>query len=820
MKIMKRKTAIITLIFTFSLCSYSYAAITSVTVTPATQNTLSNGKSYYLAGVQYTFRVQATDPLATGKSYWNDITLRFYEGATIRQSCTISVDTDTATAETGVVVDNIIDNTTNYTNLDYQITLRFRWDCTDFNAAAANRIEAFVREDGGSNGTDTKFVNYGVCASIQVRNFLQDGDAADGRVNPWHLGFNVTGAIVYYVAGETISNEVEDIDAGEITDTELLLDGGGTGYTDNTMGDDLTYAVDPDYMFDNEGGDPGSLGDHYWTVSATMNTAGGPEVTAVANQLLINCNKVQVTAILFFDGLGADLPYQIRSVNAPGTKVRITAQLEDNSLSLGGDLSMRGNTTITVRNTTEGTTFTVQILSGQTQGEALVTTPTEPDITDGSTEVRAYEISSITGSAYDDEQNIPARIDQPANPQVYWDDKDPPGDNTAGNPFTTWVGRTVTAYSFTINWTPLTDAAPDRDADFYTYRIYYKKGSDATWKMVDRSTSGFAALGTISTSTATIDGLAPINVYNYYITAVDVFGQEVATDLVAGANQLYDVAPGPNSSGDYFGVIPTATVSIEITISDGIESYDDTHFTNNTSASTRPMRDSAIRVNIKIVGGSLLDGINLIVAPDPGVNLIDTTPGTGTGEIYTTLTEGTDYVRVNCSRTTATTFVGYISSNNPLMTMGSNVKFILETVQSGKNSYADHDSETETPPGDPNNREWNFAVVKQTTFKPWPVRILNNVITKKNPVAYPSYYLSDDAYVTIRVFDIKGRQVATLLDSAYRRGGQNIKERGWRGDNKAQRKLGVGLYYIQIKAKRARDGKVILNKFRKVVMAR
>jgi hypothetical protein len=111
-------------------------------------------------------------------------------------------------------------------------------------------------------------------------------------------------------------------------------------------------------------------------------------------------------------------------------------------------------------------------------------------------------------------------------------------------------------------------------------------------------------------------------------------------------------------------------------------------------------------------------------------------------------------------------------------------------------------------------------VVKQTTFKPWPVRILNNVITKKNPVAYPSYYLSDDAYVTIRVFDIKGRQVATLLDNRYRRGGQNIKERGWRGDNKAQRKLGVGLYYIHIRAKRVSDGKVILNKFRKVVMAR
>ncbi|HOF14165.1 MAG TPA: hypothetical protein PLN01_07570, partial [Spirochaetota bacterium] len=68
--------------------------------------------------------------------------------------------------------------------------------------------------------------------------------------------------------------------------------------------------------------------------------------------------------------------------------------------------------------------------------------------------------------------------------------------------------------------------------------------------------------------------------------------------------------------------------------------------------------------------------------------------------------------------------------------------------------------------------------------------------------------------------DIKGRAVVKLLDKAFRKGGQNIKEGGWNGDNKAGNKLGVGLYYVHIRAKRVSDGKVILNSFQKVVIAK
>ncbi|MCX7714583.1 MAG: hypothetical protein N2171_02495, partial [Clostridia bacterium] len=153
---------------------------------------------------------------------------------------------------------------------------------------------------------------------------------------------------------------------------------------------------------------------------------------------------------------------------------------------------------------------------------------------------------------------------------------------------------------------------------------------------------------------------------------------------------------------------------------------------------------------------------------------------------------------------------------NPLMTIGNNIRFIIESKKVNEN-YTDHNSETDN---DPNDNEYSFNVTTPTQFTPWPTRILNNVIDEKNPTCYPAYYLTDDAYVDITVYDIKGRPVAKLLDNAFRKGGQNIKEGGWSGTNKANKKLGVGLYYIHIHAKRASDGKVILNSFQKVVIAK
>jgi len=805
----------------------SRGTINSVTLTPANPTLLSNGLSYYLAGKAYIFTVQVTDPDVAA---WGDITdVR----VTIPNSVNIVValnpggtgnrlgDISSSTGPVDVIQANIpvIDTPNNFT---VTLGIRFRWDTAESNWAAARSIVGSATTTVPANNTltNTKLVSYGVNSSIRILNFAQDGDASDGRVNPWHTAFNVTGTIVYDVPGASSTDAVHlvaDAGAGEYNaaGAELYRNGNATGHTDAAPAA-LSITVTAEWFITL--GWATAAGNHNWTVRVTMNTAGGPETST--NTLAINCDRIEVTLIEFINGGGVGPTGPIfkadyyRNVNVPGTQIRVTAELDN------AGTPMVGNTYIVFQdNSASSNQFTVLIANGQPQGVVNITYPAVPaDVPDNATTALTYTAIRVYGGAYDGDiaaaegQDNPADIPQPIHPTFYWDSNDPPGAN--GTNFTAWIGQTQTSFSFTINWTPLTEGAPDLDADFYTYRIYHKSAASSTWLVVDRNTTGYATLGTINTGSVSISGLSPITIYNYYLTAVDVFGQEVVFDTVTGADQAYEDAPAANPDGDYFGKIATAAVTILTDITDGVDEYDDDSFTGNISATTRPVRKSAIRVRFSISGGTEVDAVNIIVAADPGANLVNISTGQLIG------VEGTDYWKYSCTNPFPNSWVGYIPETNPLMAIGSNVKFIIGLIKSGVEVYADHDSEGEAPPGDPNNYEWNFAVVKQTTFKPWPVRILNNVITKKHPVAYPSYYLSDDAYVTIRVFDIKGRQVVTLLDNAYRRGGQNIKERGWRGDNKAQRKLGVGLYYIQIRAKRASDGKVILNKFRKVVMAR
>lgn len=782
------------------------ADITSVTLTPASPTTLSNGKSYYVAGVPYTFRVRAVDPEAVQDTDWNQIVLEFREGATTRASCTININagSDAVGAVSGVVVDTIDrSGTSNWSNLDYRITLRFRWDATDYNAAAGNSVRATVSEDKlpASNMTDTVTFNYGVCASIAVRNFAQSGVAADGRINPWHSAFNVTGSVVYYVAGESITSTVQSIDAGEITNTTLLLDGALTAMTDNNMADDLSYTVAAEYMNTNGV----ALGNHAWRVRAAMNTAGGPEDSVAANQLPFNLDRVQVTSITFSGGGGINAPYY-RSVNISGTQINITAQMQN------GGGAMVGNTTIRLSDGTN--TYDVPIVSGQTSGSLLLNPYPGVGITpDGATTPLTYQVIAVFGGAYDNEQNIPGRITQPASPVIYWDRNDPPGANSA--PFTPWLGTTVTAYSMTFNWTPLANANPD--LDFYSYRIYYKRQVDVSWTMIDRTTPDYGSGGTyrldlITTGSATITGLSALTIYDYYVTAIDVFGQEVEVNLPASSNAAYDHVHTPGAP--YYDSVNTSPSSLEVSITDGIDVYNDASFTADAKASARPLRKSAIRVSLFVVTAQgIPDAVNLIIAPDGVADLW--TAGVGLNGA-----EGVDYYRIKCVKSSANKWKGYIPDTNSLISLGSSVRFIIETVKDNVANYADHDSELETPPGNPNDYEYTFSISKEVKFTPWPTRILNNVITEKNPLAYPSFYLSDDAYVTIKAYDIKGRPVATLLDNAFRKGGQNIKEGGWGGTNRSGKKLGPGLYYLNIKARRQSDGKVILNENEKVVVAR
>lgn len=824
----KRYYIILILLLLFLLpLKQSRGTINTVTLTPANPTLLSNGLTYYLASKTYTFTIQVTDPDIAAWGEVTDVRITISNSTNIvvalNPSGTGDVSGDISSSTGPVdVITATIPGTDTPNNFTVTLGIQFRWDTAESAWASSRSIIGSATTT--NTLTDTKFVSYGICSSIRILNFSQDGDAADGMVNPWHTAFNVTGTIVYNVPGVTTVDAVHlfaDAGVGEYTGSELYRSGNATGHTDASP-DTLSISVTAEW-FDSLGWAT-AAGNHSWTIVVTMATAGGPETST--NSLAINCDRIEVTLIEFINGGGVTSPPNpyYRSVNVSGTQIRVTARMQN------GLVPMVGNTYIVFQdNSVSANQFTVQIPNNLTQGVVNITYPSVvvPDVPDNATTELTYTAVRVYGGSYDGDiaaaegQDDPADITQPGHPIFYWDRNDPPGPNITS--FTSWLGQSQTPFSITLNWVPLTSAGPDLDGDFYTYRIYHRPYNPLSpldpWLIVDRNTAGYSALGTIGTSSVSISGLSPITNYEYFVTAVDVFGQEVAYEDTPpggpGFNHAYENAPNANSNGDYYGLITTLAVLLQTAITDGIDTYDEDSFNTDPNAASRPLRKSAIRVVFTVLGGTDIDQVNIIAAPDPGVNIILT------GQINPALTEGIDYYRYSCTSQPPNKWIGYIPETSPLIELGRNVKFIVEMTKGGATpSYADHDSETEPPPGDPNNAEWNFSVIKQLQFKPWPVRILNNVITDKNPVAYPAYYLTDDAYVTIRVFNIKGRQVATILDNAFRRGGQNIKEGGWRGVNKAQRKLGVGLYYIHIRAKRVADGRVILNKFKKVVVAR
>lgn len=788
---MKRYLYSLLMIILFAFWGRAYATITSVVLTPANPTFLSMGNGYYLAGKAYTFTVQVVDPDLTG---WNQITevLLTIPNSTNIQLRVSNITGTGAGNHTLTIVSGTVGCTSSiagtWNNFTVTFTITFQWN-TQESAWALNRnivASATTTFPANNTLTDTKQVSYGVCASIRILNFAQGGVAADGMVNPWHSAFDVTGTVVYNVPGAAAADAVHlvaDAGAGEITNAELRRNGIVTVANDGDETDGLTLTVPLEYFFSLDNTPPYSqLGNHTWTVRITCNTAGGPEISV--NSLTINCDVVEITNIEIINGGGRNaLPNYWRSVNVPGTQVRVTARLQ------WAGTPVVGNTTVRIQDS-EGNNTDVLIPNGQPNAIANITYPA---VAAQATDTITYQAISISGGAHDDEQNVAVRIPQVATRTVYWDNADPPGNNAPQ--FTTYNGHSQTATTITVNWAALPNAATI-DGDFDSYRIYYRESSGA-WFMVDRTI--IAALGNVATTQATITGLTPLTNYDIRISAVDVFGYEV--DLV---NQITDT-------------ISTTATSIEVSVTDGIAMWGDTSF--GTVASNRPVRRTAIRVNVRIVTATadLPDTVNLIVAlGDIGVGG-DLIVG---GVIDPSLTEGIDYFRITTSRMSPNTWVGYIPDTNPLITTGNDVRFIIETIKSGITTYTDSDSESEAPPGNPNDLEYSFAITTPTQFTPWPTRILNNVITDKNPICYPAYYLTDDAYVEITVYDIKGRPVAKLLDNAFRKGGQNIKEGGWNGTNKANNKLGVGLYYIHIRAKRVSDGKIILNSFQKVVIAK
>jgi hypothetical protein len=777
--------------------------IASITLNPANPTSLSNGLSYYLAGKTYFFIVQVIDPDLTAWSQVGLVQLTIPNTPNIVLRITPSgTGAGLPVTITSGGVNATADVSGTYNNYTVTFNVTIRWDTPESAYASSRNIIAQATTT--DTKTDNALAAYGVCSTMKILNLAADGVAADGMVNRWHDAFTISGTPVYNVTGATTSDAIETIDVGEIsvnTNLTLYLNGVTTGITSSVALPACSFSVTAALI-----NASGTTGNNTFRVVASVATPGGP-VSSV-NTVVLNCDEVEVTGISFVNGGGINSPYY-RSTNIPGTEIVVTARMR-----YSGVAAMKGNTTIRIYNYTDAVPvyIDVVILDGASTGTASVSYPTGaglPTVPPGTGTIQNYyRVESIIGGSYGGDvaggQNASGRINQPAigSVYIYWDNGAYPW--WTSTPFTAWGSASSTAYSLTFNWTGFGSlTAPNQD--FSSYRIYYKEQLAAVYQLIDKTTTGYASLGTCSTNTATITGLIPLTNYEYYITAIDVFGQEVpiAQALPAGA----------------VASIATLASTITVTMSDGITTYENNSFTippGPDVPANRPLRKTSIKVKVFIVAaGDLPDIVNLIVA-DNGLatNLVTGSAITGT------LVLNTDYYRISTLKTGANEWTGFIPDTNPLITVGNEVKFIIETIKSGVASYADNNSETETPPGDPNDYEFSFAITSQPTFKPWPTRILNNVITEKNPRAYPAYYLTDDAYVSIVVYDIKGRVVKTLLDKAYRSGGQNIKEDGWQGDNKSNKKVGVGLYYIHFRAERASDGRVILDSFQKVVMAR
>ncbi len=804
---MKKYLAIAVLSFIFLVPGTARAAITSVTLTPASPTTLTNGRSYYLAGVPYEFRVQATDPAATGKTYWDRIVVDIRQGAVTQESFTINIGPDNAPSVTGVIVDSIVDQSgATYTNIDYRITVRFLWTCAFF-TAGTNSVRATVYTDTAGNDVETKSLYFGVISAIRVLNFAQSGDASDGKITPWHANFNVTGRIVYYDAAAPTQIIANQVPVSEITAVALFraktapVPAGPVDTTLPNTGTDNDVIFTIDQTFLGPGGRPGNLGVYRWDIRATMATGGVTEISG--NTLDVRMDEVRIDSLLFEAGGGVDptvpAPYYVRSVNVTGTRIRLRASMRSGVLPAG----MAGNTSFTI--TTGANTYTLLVPNLAIERTVLI--DPVPAVAPGANVEVNYTVSAISGGSYDGGQSLPARIVDAAgtDSRAYpcrWENHHPPGNNAA--PFTGDGGFSSTATSFTVNWTPLSEAGPTYDHDFYTYRIYFKRSSDAVWTMVDRTVAGFASLGTIGTGICTVGSAAnPLQVltaYDYQISAEDVWGNEVIL-----ANRIQ------NS-------LTTTAFQVTASISDGISVYNNEHF-NNPDPLARPVRDAGIKITLRITtSGGAPDKVSIIFAANDS-DMAGAQHGvTGAFDNFLDVAFPADQLwTVPCLKVTANTYEGIISSENPLMQYGTNIRFIVATEKSGNTTYTDH---TPDPPGpgDSWSDEWRFRVEKKAIFIPWPTRVLNNVMNAAMPCCYPAYFVPVASLVTIKVYDVKGRVIATLSDRVYRPGGQNIKDQGWCGYNKDNKRVGPGLYYIEIKAVTI-GNKTVIDKMLKVVVA-
>ena len=510
---------------------------------------------------------------------------------------------------------------------------------------------------------------------------------------------------------------------------------------------------------------------------------------------------VRVDSITFSGGIGrgptSSSPDAIstyyRGYGLPGTTITLTASMDTGS---GFTSPMFGDVTFTVSHT--GGTDTVVIPSGSNTATASISC-TNMTVSSGATARITYSVTSAAGTYV-------GTFTSSVTKDICWNNGHAPDSAVPGVPVST-----VTQSSFTPYWAPVDTRTNDPvfGEDFYEYRIYYRESGTSTYKQWNgandatlrglssnpyppavSSTTHFAIpVSALIWKYTSISGLKPFTTYEYYIAAADVFGNEAP--ITSGGTSAAPLS------------VITLPHKLTATISDGISTYSD--FSNLATPTLRTLRETNIRVDIYTVTTNAQPDLCRIWFTSAAGNMVSGSA------IDTSLTPIDSVAAV---RTGSNKWTAYLPTSTSAVIRDANtVRFLVQLTSAGVSNLVDRDSSA-----DPNTAPWNFCIAATTRFSPYPTRVLNNVLTASDPIAYPSYYLTEDAYVTIKVYDIKGRPVTTVLDSAFRRGGINIKERGWDGSNKSNKKLGVGLYYMIFRAKSAANGREILNDTKKIVM--
>jgi hypothetical protein len=522
--------------------------------------------------------------------------------------------------------------------------------------------------------------------------------------------------------------------------------------------------------------------------------------------------------------------YYYRGYGLPGTTITLTASMDTGS---GFTSAMHGAVQFTVTYT-GGTTnsFTVTMPSGSHTATAEI--PYNfTGIAPNNTGKWTY---TVTASAGDYAAAVPT-INLPSGcvSFIYWNDANKNAANHIDSAVPGTPQPTVTQTSTTLFWAPVDTTTTDGThygSDFYEYRIYYRKQGTSIYKQwngvndtalrgltanpfpapTSDAVNHFAIPSTLSVGWkyTTISSLQLFTAYEYYIVAADIFGNETPLTSAGSAAAPLGVA--------------TLPLNLQASISDGITSYSDFSTLNTSgfppSPPLRPLRAVNTRVDIyTITTQSQPDKCVIWFAPYSATITAPLVTGTLEPNDGPAASGGldADIDSVTAVRTGSNKWTAYLpttpsAGKNQIIKEGTYVRFEVQLFSKGIATFVDRDSsDTATTP-------WDYYVGTPAVKVSYPTRILNNVLTSANPTAYPAYYLTEDAYVTIKVFDIKGRPVVTILDSAFRRGGISIKENGWDGSNKANRKIGIGLYYMHFRAKSASNGKVILDDTKKVVM--